>query len=36
VKYLGDLLKIAATVALLWFVFSKVDLEEFAAKLKPA
>ena len=34
-KYLGILLKIAATVALFWFVFSKVGFEEFAAKLKP-
>ena len=32
-KLLGTLAKLAATVALFWFVFSKVDLDDLASKL---
>lgn len=34
-KNLSTLLKIAATAALFWFVFSRVDVGELAAKLTP-
>ena len=34
-KHLGTLLKLAATVALFWFVLSKVDLADLASKLTP-
>ncbi|MFY9314122.1 MAG: lysylphosphatidylglycerol synthase transmembrane domain-containing protein [Burkholderiales bacterium] len=34
-KHLGTLLKLAATVALFWFVFTKVDVAELASKLSP-
>lgn len=34
-KHIGTLLKLAATIALFWFVFSKVDLAELASKLTP-
>jgi uncharacterized protein (TIRG00374 family) len=33
VKHLGTLLKLAATLALFWFVFSKVDVADLAARL---